>query len=181
MKQIRIGTCIPGTQAEAWLPHMIQAGFECAAINFHMSLEGTDLKEHAARIKDLLDGTDVYVSTLGYYCNPLMYEEHKETLKQVIQAAPFYGAANVGTFAGAFEGEPVEAALPKFKEVFSELAAVAEDNGVKLVIENCPMGGTWRHTTCNIGFNPKAWEQMFDLVPSEALGLEWEPGHQQIH
>ena len=180
MKQIRIGTCIPGTQAEAWLPYMIQAGFECAAVNFHMSLEGTDLKEHAIRVKNLLDGTGVYVSTLGFYCNPLMYEDHKETLKQVIQAAPAYGAANVGTFAGAFEGESVDAAMPKFKEVFSELAAVAEDNGVKLVIENCPMGGTWQHTTCNIGFNPKAWEQMFDLVPSDALGLEWEPGHQQI-
>ncbi|MCR5004356.1 MAG: sugar phosphate isomerase/epimerase [Clostridiales bacterium] len=180
MKQIHIGTCIPGTQAEAWLPHMVQAGFECAAINFHMSLEGTDLKEQAARVRDLLDGTGVYVSTLGYYCNPLMYEEHKETLKYVIRSAAAYGAANVGTFAGAFEGESVDAAMPKFKEVFTELAAVAEDEGVRLVIENCPMGGTWRHTTCNIGFNPKAWEQMFDLVPSEALGLEWEPGHQQI-
>ena len=28
-----------------WLPPMIQAGFECCAINFHMSLEGTDLAE----------------------------------------------------------------------------------------------------------------------------------------
>ena len=180
MEQIRIGTCIPGTRAEAWVPHMVQAGFECVAINFHMSLEGTDLKEHAARIRDLLDGTGVYVSTLGYYCNPLMYEEHKETLKHVIRSAAAYGAANVGTFAGAFEGEPVEAAYPKFKEVFTELAALAEDEGVRLVIENCPMGGDWRHTTCNIGFNPKAWEQMFDMVPSQALGLEWEPGHQQI-
>ena len=43
MKQIQIGTCIPGTQAEKWIPYMVDAGFECVAINFHMSLEGVDL------------------------------------------------------------------------------------------------------------------------------------------
>ena len=180
MEQIRIGTCIPGERAEAWLPHMIKAGFECAAINFHMSLHGMDLKELSLKLKDQLAGTGVYISTLGFYCNPLQYEDHAQTLAHVIDMAEAFGAKNVGTFAGAFEGKPVDEAMPKFKEVFTPLAKRAEDRGVKLVIENCPMGGTWQHTTCNIGFNPKAWERMFDLVPSDALGLEWEPGHQQI-
>ncbi|MFQ9800212.1 MAG: hypothetical protein ACLR23_16145 [Clostridia bacterium] len=44
---------------------------------------------------------------------------------------------------------------------------------MKIAIENCPMGGTWQHATCNIGFNPRAWELMFNAVPSKALGLEW--------
>ncbi len=180
MKQIRIGTCIPGEHALEWLPPMVKAGFECVAVNFHMSLHGVDLKELAPKIDDILAGTGVYVSTLGFFCNPLMYEDHKKTLEQVIDRAADFHAANVATFAGAFEGESVDKAMPKFKEVFTDLAARAEDRGVKLVIENCPMGGTWNHTTCNIGFNPKAWEMMFDLVPSKALGLEWEPGHQQI-
>ncbi len=34
MKQIEIGTCIPGTMAEKWIPHMVDAGFECVAIKF---------------------------------------------------------------------------------------------------------------------------------------------------
>ena len=42
------------------------------------------------------------------------------------------------------------------------------------------MHGDWRHATCNIGINPDAWELMFDAVPSDALGLEWEPAHQLI-
>ena len=180
MEQIRIGTCIPGTRAVDWLPPMIQAGFECCAINFHMSLEGTDLADLAVKVKDILGDSGVYVSTVGYYCNPLQYEEHEKTLEYVIDSAALFGAKNVGTFAGAFEGESVEAAMPKFKEVFGRLAKRAEDKGLRLVIECCPMGGNWQHTTCNIGFNPKAWDMMFDAVPSEALGLEWEPGHQQI-
>jgi transcriptional regulator of arginine metabolism len=63
--------------------------------------------------------------------------------------------------------------MAKFKEVFGELARHAEDAGVKLAIENCPMGGRWGNNTCNIGFNPKAWDMMFNEVPSPALGLEW--------
>ena len=180
MKQIRIGTCIPGGEAVSWLPYIMQAGFECAAVNFHMSLGGADLEALAEQLKEQIGDSDFYISTLGYYCNALMYEEHQRTLEHVIDMAGRFGAKNVGTFAGAFEGESVDAAMPKFKEVFSELAKRAEDNGVRLVIENCPMGGNWQHTTCNIGFNPKAWEMMFDAVPSPALGLEWEPGHQQI-
>ena len=42
------------------------------------------------------------------------------------------------------------------------------------------MDGTWNSATCNIGFNPKAWELMFDAVPSKAIGLEWEPAHQMV-
>ena len=51
---------------------------------------------------------------------------------------------------------------------------------MRLAIENCPMDGTWHKATCNIGFNPKAWEMMFDAVPSRAIGLEWEPAHQMV-
>ena len=84
------------------------------------------------------------------------------------------------TFAGALEGQPVEKAIPRYKEVFGELARRAEAKGVRLAIENCPMDGTWHKATCNIGFNPKAWEMMFDAVPSRAIGLEWEPAHQMV-
>ena len=43
MKQIKIGTCVPGTKAEEWLKGFIGKGFETFSLNFHMSLEGTDL------------------------------------------------------------------------------------------------------------------------------------------
>ena len=68
--------------------------------------------------------------------------------------------------------------MPKFKEVFSEMTRYAADKGIRLAIENCPMGGTWQYAQENIAFNPRAWEMMFDAVPAENLGLEWEPGHQ---
>ena len=180
MEQIKVGTCIPGQQAEQWLPGMKDKGFECFSINFHMTYGGVDLKELAPKVLSMLEGTGTYVSTVGYYCNALQNESQLHDLEYAIDNAHLFGAKTVATFAGALEGQPVDAAIPRFKEVFSELARRAEDNGVKIAIENCPMDGDWRHATCNIGFNPDAWEMMFDAVPSEALGLEWEPAHQLI-
>lgn len=46
-----------------------------------------------------------------------------------------------------------------------------------LAFEMCLQGGNWNHGVLNMAFHPAAWEQMFDLVPSPALGLEWEPCH----
>ena len=180
MEQIKVGTCIPGQQAEQWLPGMKDKGFECFAINFHMTYGGVDLKELAPKVLSMLEGTGTYVSTVGYYCNALQNESQLHDLEYAIDNAHLFGAKTVATFAGALEGQPVDAAIPRFKEVFSELAKRAEDRGVRLAIENCPMSGDWRHPTCNIGFNPDAWEMMFDAVPSDALGLEWEPAHQMI-
>ena len=97
------------------------------------------------------------VSSIGYYCNALENEAQRKTLEDFIDNAHLFGTNLVTTFAGALEGQPVEKAIPRYKEVFGELAKRAEDKGVKLCIENCPMDGTWNSATCNIGFNPKAW------------------------
>ncbi|MBQ5820838.1 MAG: sugar phosphate isomerase/epimerase [Clostridia bacterium] len=178
MEQYKIGTCVPGRSAEKWLPHMINMGYECFSLNWHMELYGADLKDLSEKIMPVLEGTGIPVTTLGLYCNPLANEDHKKNLEYVIDSAHYFGATTIGTFAGALTGESVEASMPKFKEVFSELAKRAEANGLKLVIENCPMGGSWRKTTSNIGFHPRAWDMMFNEVPAENLGLEWEPTHQ---
>ena len=58
MKQIKIGTCVPGTKAEEWLKGFIGKGFETFSLNFHMSLEGTDLDKLALSTEKLLAGTD---------------------------------------------------------------------------------------------------------------------------
>lgn len=58
MKQIKIGTCVPGAKAEEWLKGFIGKGFETFSLNFHMSLEGTDLDKLALSTEKLLAGTD---------------------------------------------------------------------------------------------------------------------------
>ena len=160
IEQIKIGTCVPGNKAEAWAPELAKAGFETVSINYHMSLFGINIEEQGPHLQRLLEetGTGTKITTLGYYCNAVQYDEHAQTLARVIDAAEKYGAERVCTFAGGYEGQPVDAAIKKFGEVFREMSKRAEDRGIKLCIENCPMGGTWDRVTCNIGFNPRAWE-----------------------
>ncbi len=180
MKQIKIGTCIPGDKVETWLPHFIKAGFETISINFHMTLNGTDLVKLSQRVKEIIGDSGVEVTTLGLYCNPIQRESDKEALEYCLECAPLFGASTVSTFAGAYEGKPVPEAIPKFGEVFRDLTKKAADKNLNMAIENCTMGGTWDHATCNIGFNPKAWKRMFQEVPAENFGLEWEPTHQMV-
>lgn len=180
MEKILIGTCVPGQKADVWAPHLLKLGFEALAINFHMDYEGTDLKEHGKRIRELAESHGAKINTLGYYCNPIQFESHKEGIIKALEHAKYYGANTVGTFAGAYEGKSMDESFAKFGEVFGELAKRAEDLGLRIAIENCPMGGHWDYATCNIAINEKAWERMFNLVSSDALGLEWEPGHQMI-
>lgn len=180
MRQIPIGSCIPGGRFTSWVPFLKDKGYECFTVNFHMAFGNVVLEDLARDVHAILDGTGIPVSALGFYCNALANEEHEKQLHHVIDMAAAFGTNIVSTFAGALPDEPVPAAIPRFKQVFGELARHAEDKGVRLAIENCPMGGNWEKATCNIGFNPRAWDMMFDAVSSDALGLEWEPTHQMI-
>ncbi|MEG0995764.1 MAG: sugar phosphate isomerase/epimerase family protein, partial [Clostridia bacterium] len=159
---------------------MAEVGFETLSVNYHMEFYGVNIEEQGPRMKAIAQEKGVEITTLGYYCNAVQFEEHQHNLERAIDAAHLYGAKIVSTFAGAYEGEPMEKSFEKFGEVFRELAKRAEDRGVRLAIENCPMGGTWERATCNIGINPRAWERMFEEVKSDAIGLEWEPAHQMI-
>jgi len=60
------------------------------------------------------------------------------------------------------------------------LAKRAADNGVRLAFENCDMGGDWNRGDWNIAQNPTAWEMMFNEVPADNMGLQWEPCHQMV-
>ncbi|WP_242698547.1 sugar phosphate isomerase/epimerase [Bacillus sp. SD088] len=69
----------------------------------------------------------------------------------------------------------IDQSMPRFAEVFGQLTNRAADNGVKVAFENCDMGGTWQEGDWNIAHNPTAWEMMFNAVPKENIGLQWDP------
>ena len=56
----------------------------------------------------------------------------------------------------------------------------AADKGVRIAFENCEMGGNWKSGDWNIAHTPAAWELMFNALPADNLGLEWEPCHQMV-
>ena len=100
MKQIAIGTCIPGQKALEYLPHMVDKGFERFEICFHMEFYGVEIRDLAPRVLDLIAPTGQKITALGLYCNPIQHEEHKENLKKCIDSAHLFGTDLVCTFAG---------------------------------------------------------------------------------
>lgn len=183
---IRIGTLVNGLGPDpaGYIRQILPHGFESFEITFWRTLGGVDLTDLAARVRDAIGGADVTTGTLGIYGNPLEDDpEDRETRRaweQLIDHAHLFGADVVAGFTGRLRDQPIDASLPRFREVFEPLAKRAADRGLRLAFENCAMDGDWKRGDWNIAHYPAAWERMFDAVPLDNLGLEWEPCHQMI-
>jgi sugar phosphate isomerase/epimerase len=143
----------------------------------------------------------VGISALGYYPNILSGQAAEESLvtehlKRVIRAAHLLaqrgspwmrtlerpgGAAgpNVNTFIGADHRQPLEHNFARFTQVWPQIIAFAEEHGVYLGIENCPMIFTkdeWPSGK-NLAYSPAIWRRMYQTIPSPRFGLNYDPSH----
>lgn len=183
---IRIGTMIKGNAPDpaAYVKNILPHGFESIE-PFFWQVMNKDLPTLAAQLKDAIGDADVTISTLGMFGNPLEETEiDQETLKgweALIDNAHHFGATTIAGFTGRVRGKPIEESLPQYKKVWTELARRAADKGVKIAFENCAMDGNWASGDWNIAHNPDAWEMIFNEVPAENIGLEWEPCHQMVY
>lgn len=185
-QSIRIGTMIrgnapdPAAYVKAILPH----GFESIE-PFFWQVMNKDLPALAGQLKDAIGDADVTISTLGMFGNPLEDTDiDRETLKgweALIDNAHLFGAGTIAGFTGRVRGKRIEDSLPQFKKVWGELSRRAADKGVRLAFENCAMDGNWATGDWNIAHTPDAWEMIFNEVPADNLGLEWEPCHQMVY
>lgn len=179
----RLGTVlIHRDDHAAAIRQLIPLGYESFQLAWKNSAAGVDFSRLADHARQALGGSGAEISALAIYGNSLAADAHgdevRATLRSLITRAADFGTSLVCCFAGRVSGRAIPESIERFREVFSELAAQAEDAGVRIAFENCLQGGTWAAGDRNIAHNPAAWELMFDAVPSSALGLEWEPAHQ---
>jgi sugar phosphate isomerase/epimerase len=185
-QSIRIGTMVRGNAPDpaAYVKSILSHGFESIE-PFFWQVMNKDLPALAAQLKDAIGDADVTISTLGMFGNPLEDTEiDRETLKgweALIDNAHLFGATTIAGFTGRVRGKRIEDSLPQFKNVWGELSRRAADKGVKLAFENCAMDGNWAAGDWNIAHTPDAWEMIFNEVPADNLGLEWEPCHQMVY
>lgn len=189
-------TCLRGVSLEEIVKFASKVGFQALELAawpmksdrdyFASTIDVNSLDTtKAAEIKKLFKDHDVVISSLGYYENNISdnLEERKsfhEHLKKVIDAANLLEVDLVGTFVGRKGNTDVAESLEEFANVFGELVAYAKKRGVSLMIENCPMPG-WGQDDPNrpgqIAYSPEIWDKMFELIPDENFGLNYDPSH----
>ncbi|MEP0766343.1 MAG: sugar phosphate isomerase/epimerase [Fimbriimonadia bacterium] len=136
----------------------------------------------AKDVRAAFDAAGLRISCIaGFYVNHLDGPDvraHKKLVRDVILLAEAMKVPVVGGFGGKKLNAPLEDSIPLFKKVWTEHAKFAEDHGVKIAFENCPMGPYHQPPGGNNCMcTPWMWEACFDAVGSNALGLEWDPSH----
>jgi sugar phosphate isomerase/epimerase len=100
-------------------------------------------------------------------------------IKAVILGAGLLGLNQVNTFVGRDWTRTIDENWPRFLDMWKPLIQFAEDNGVRIGIENCPMSFTrdeWPGGK-NLAVSPVIWRRMFNDIPSNSFGLNYDPSH----
>ena len=149
----------------------------------HIDVDNTS-PEYIAYIKDFCTKKGIEISSLAFYPNTMDGNLEKrnaaiEHLKKVINMSALLGVNMVTTFIGRDQTKTVEENLKLFKEIWPPIIKVAEEKGVKVAIENCPMlfGADQWPGGQNLFTTPALWRKMFELLPSDNFGINYDPSH----
>lgn len=149
----------------------------------HIDVDEID-EQKVEYIKDYCRRKNVKISSLAYYPNIMDSNLEKRALsidhlKKVILASAKLNVNMVTTFIGRDQNKSVEENLELFKEIWPQIIKLAEENKVKIAIENCPMlfGRDQWPGGQNLATTPRIWREMFDVIRSDYFGLNYDPSH----
>ena len=165
------------------LEHVIdfaaEAGFDCLEVvsgpgSRHIDSAKFRAKD-AKKVRKQLDAAGLTFSSLVWYTNmtPPDADERKRTVKQmnkIVDIAADLGVSVVCTLAGMpLPGNDKMATIEsEAKKAFGPLVKHAAKKGVKIALEN------WYATNIQ---NLAHWERLFELVPDDNFGLNFDPSH----
>jgi sugar phosphate isomerase/epimerase len=159
------------------------AGFDCLEVFVELGTR-MDLNKITSReideILGYMHGKGLSIGTIS--CNPNNYDpsrrkENNEYFTKAIKSARKFGTEIVVTGAFMDKSKSPYENIKEFQEEFKEYSKVAESEGVRIAIENCPHWVGYPTPVGNIAFSPEMWDALFDAVPSAAIGLEFDPSH----
>lgn len=192
-----VSAILPDLPLEAVFAFAAETGYDCVELMCwpkgkaerryagvtHLDVSDFDEKD-AASVNTLAQKHGVSVSGLGYYPNPLCADREEgqayiDHIKKVIRAAALLGVNRMNTFVGRDHTKSVDDNWPRFMEVWPDIIRFAESHNVRVGIENCPMiftGDEWPGGK-NLATTPAIWRRMFEAIPSEHFGLNYDPSH----
>ena len=141
-------------------------------------------KEKGEKILRKCESKNIEISSLAFYPNTLdsNVEKRKANIKHlhsIIDAAALLKVNMVTTFIGRDQNKTVEENLELVKHIWPDIIKHAEDKGVKIAIENCPMlfGEDQWPGGQNLMTSPENWDKIFEILDSPNIGLNFDPSH----
>lgn len=148
----------------------------------HINVDGLSADQGNEIIAEL-GGHGIEISGLGYYPNPLHADaDHRAEvighLMKVITAAGVMGINVVNTFVGGVRTLNLDANWERATEIFDPIVKHAQNSGVRLCFENCPMIFSYDEWPGghNIAYSPKIWRRIFEQW-GDAVGMNFDPSH----
>lgn len=197
MKLGLLSSILPFLEFDEILDFASGVGFECVeaacwpagkAVRRYAGVSHIDVDEldkgRIKAIKKQCVEKKVALSSLAYYpnlldSNPQAGKLAAEHLKKLILASEQLGIGMVTTFIGRDQNKTVEENLEQVREIWPPILRLAEEHHVRIAIENCPMlfGGDQWPGGQNLMTSPKMWRRIFEILPSDMLGLNFDPSH----
>lgn len=193
-----VSAILPDSSLEEVFATAAEIGYECVEVMCWPQGKATrryagvthinvaELNDQAVieSISNLSAKYGVAISGLGYYPNALSpdaaeAEQAVEQIKAVISAASILGLGRMNTFIGRDWTKSADDNWPRFLETWKPIIRHAEENGVRVGIENCPMLFTadeWPGGK-NLASSPAIWRRMFNDIQSDHFGLNYDPSH----
>ena len=139
-------------------------------------------EEYRQYVLNYCKDRSIEISSLAYYPNaldPVTGAAAVEHLYHLIDMSAALGVNMITTFIGRDQTKTVEENIELAKAVWSPILTYAKEKGVKVAIENCPMlfdAGQWPGGQ-NIFTTPANWEKVFNALPFDNLGINYDPSH----
>jgi sugar phosphate isomerase/epimerase len=138
--------------------------------------------ERADEIRAECAAHGIAISGLGFYPNmldpdPAVAQAAVTHFRAVIAAASLLGVQTVNGFVGRDWTRTVDENWPRFLETWRPIVRHAEEHGVRIGIENCPMLFTrdeWPGGK-NLFTTPAVWRRAFNDIGSASFGLNYDP------
>jgi sugar phosphate isomerase/epimerase len=140
-------------------------------------------EDDVTQIKEQMDRTGISISSIGAMSWQMLGPnvgaslDDQAKVKKAISLAEKLGVSSVSQFAGNDPNKTFTENIDTFKKVFTPLAQYAEAAGVRLAFENCPLIDGTPPVVRNLAYSPASWDAMFNAIPSEAVGLEFDTAH----
>lgn len=197
MKLGIVSAIYDGFSFEEMIDHASATGYECVEVACwpqgkaerryagvsHINVDDTS-SEYINYVKDYCSKKNIEISSLAFYPNTMDGDLEKRNaninhLKKVINMSALLGVNMVTTFIGRDQNKTVEENMELFKQIWPDIIAFAEEKGVKVAIENCPMlfGADQWPGGQNLFTTPKLWREMFNIIKSDNFGINFDPSH----